>query len=257
MSDKNKIKEISVSEIELEKLLSENLSVVDPSLIFLGHQIPTEDGILDILAMDKENGQLALIELKIKADDNQLFQALNYYDWASSRIEWIGRTYKREYGYEIDVENNIWLILIAPEFSEQLKKVSRHICAFLNLYEYTVLEVPSGQKYVYCKDIDYGEAPIPPEVPSIRRHVDYITDLDARKLLNDGLEKLKTFNIKSEPLLRQIKLVYKGQRVGRIKCKRNSFKIKMLIDETWTEYYDIISEEYWEKFLETVISSNF
>jgi len=31
----------------------------------------------------------------------------------------------------------------------------------------------------------------------------------------------------------------------------------MLIDESWTEYYDIASKEDWEKFLATVISSNF
>jgi len=257
MSDNKRIKKVSVSEAELEKLLIDDLSVVDPSLIFLGHQIHTDDDILDVLAMDKENNQLVLLELKVKPDDGQLFQALNYYDWVSSRIEWIARTYQKDYGYEIDVKKDPWLILVAPEFSDELKKVSRYVNVELTLFEYIVLELSTKERYVYCKDIDYGDAPIPPKIPSLRGHIDYITDPVARKVLEDGLKELETFGIKNETLLRQIKLVYKSNVAGRIRCRRDSFKIKILMDGEWTEYQYIANIDDWKKFIETTISPNF
>lgn len=66
MKKKEKIKKIEVSEKELENLLIEDLSVIDKNLLFLGNQLHTDSGFLDILALDKVENKLVIIELNQK-----------------------------------------------------------------------------------------------------------------------------------------------------------------------------------------------
>jgi RecB family endonuclease NucS len=94
LKERSRIKEIQVSEKELETLLIKDLSVIDTSLQYLGRQIETDSGFLDILAFDREEKSLGIIELKVKEDDGQLFQRITYYDWVRSRRELIKGSYK-------------------------------------------------------------------------------------------------------------------------------------------------------------------
>jgi hypothetical protein len=86
------------------------------------------------------------------------------------------------------------LILIAPTFSEDLKKVARYTNPALSLYEYSVLELPDGERCVVCKDVDYGEPYEPREIPTVESHLNYITDQNVKQIFSEAIQSLK--NIK-------------------------------------------------------------
>lgn len=253
MRKKGKIKKIEVSERELETLLINDLSVIDENLMFLGNQIQTDSGPLDILALDKVDNSLGLIELKVKPDDEQLFQAIRYYDWVRSRIEWINSSYRKEIGRDIDIKADPWIILVAPDFSEKLKKVARYVDVPLELYEYTVLEFPNKEKYVFCKDIDYGEPYESVEIPTIQGHLDYISDEEVRNLCSEVFSQLQDIGINFQPRKGFINLLRKGDRIGKVRCKRTFFKIKTSFKGEWTDYYDIYTKRDWNSFYEKEI----
>ncbi len=69
-------------ESELEDVLKKDISVLDPSLMVIGWQIPTAYGkFIDLLAVDSE-GDLAIIELKKdKTPREVVAQVLDYASW--------------------------------------------------------------------------------------------------------------------------------------------------------------------------------
>jgi len=250
LSKKQKIKEIQVSEKQLEALLIKDLSVIDPKLRFLGRQIETDSGFLDVLALHEEDNGLALIELKVKEDDGQLFQAVRYYDWVKSRIELIRRSYNKE----IDIHVDPWIILVAPSFSENLKKVARYISVdYLSLYEYSVLQLSNGDKWVFCKDIDYGEPYEPREIPTIDGHLNYITNQKVRSICSDALSTLKKSGIEVQPKRGKINLLLGSKIIGKVRCRKQFFKIASVLTGEWSDYHYIYTKKDWRSFFKKEI----
>jgi len=86
-----KVKPIDLKERdELEPLLVANPDVIEQGLQIVCHQLMTDSGPLDILAVDDE-GTLVIIELKNEAAEGHLDQALRYYDWCRQNISWISK----------------------------------------------------------------------------------------------------------------------------------------------------------------------
>lgn len=216
MTIKEQILRIKVKEKELEDLLINDLEELEEDLKYLGRQIMTDSGSLDILALDREK-RLVIIELKVKKDDDQLFQSIRYFDWIKSRIEWISRSYIKE-GYQIDVKKDPWIFLVAPSYSDNLKKVARYVDPDLTLYEYDVIKV-NDRKKVLCREINYGDPYEPVEIPTIQGHLNYIIKDDVRDILEKKLEELRSNHIELQPFPRRITLRYKGKIIGRIRCK--------------------------------------
>lgn len=219
-----KAERIDVSETDLETILINDLDEISEGMKFLGRQIDTDTGTLDILAVDSD-GMLTILELKIKQDDEQLFQGVRYYDWIKSRIEWIRRSYEKEYDYIIDVSKDPWLILVAPSFSENLMKVTRYIDLSVNLFTYAVLQIGDSQKII-CNDIDYGEPYEVVSPPTLVGHVNWISDNNIQKLLRTSIERFKELKMEVRPKRRRISLFYHGKRISRIKCNKKSLNIK-------------------------------
>lgn len=247
--EKGKVREIQVKEKELEALLIKDLSVINGELKFLGRQIETDSGILDILAYYQKDKSVALIELKVEEDDGQLFQVIRYYDWVKSRIELIRRSYRKD----IDTSIDPWVILVAPSFSEELKKVARYVCADLSLFAYSVLELPDGDNYVFCKDIDYGEPNEPIEIPTIQNHLDYITDENAKLTCSTAVSVLQNNGIEVQPRRRSMTLLSGSKIIGRIKCRRGFFNVKLFLEEGQDKYHRINTQEEWDTFVKKQI----
>lgn len=242
---KGKIKEIKVKEKELESLLIKDLSVIDDELKILGRQIETDSGVLDVLAFYQENKSLAIMELKVEEEDRQLFQVIRYYDWVKSRIELIRRSFRKD----IDTSIDPWVILIAPSFSEELKKVARYVCIpYLSLFEYSVLELPNGEKHVFCKDVDYGEPYEQKEIPTVQGHLDYITEENVKLTFSNALSVLKENGIEVQPRIRSLTLLIGSKIIGRIRCRRNFFKVKSSLREGQDTYHIINTQEEWDSF---------
>lgn len=81
-----KIKFTSIeTERKLEKVLAQNLEILDPGLLLIGSQITTDYGkIIDLLAVDSQ-GDLIVIELKRNRTPREVIaQLLDYASWVQS-----------------------------------------------------------------------------------------------------------------------------------------------------------------------------
>ncbi len=110
-------------ESELEAILTENPSVIEEGLSVIDTQVITNSGRLDILGLDSGK-VLVVIELKIEASDEMLWQTLDYYDWVFRNIDTVKRLYA---GSDIDYSQTPRLMLIAPGFSEVIKEIREKI----------------------------------------------------------------------------------------------------------------------------------
>jgi len=239
-------------EKELESLLIDDLGELEEGLRFLGRQIATDSGALDILAVDKD-GLLVVIELKVNERDDQLFQGIRYFDWVKSRIEWISRSFQKEYDFKINVMKDPWLFLVAPSFSDNLKKVSRYVELNLMLFEYDVIQI-GDKKKVLCRETDYGEPYEPEEVPTVQGHQDYIEDPEIKTVFEKAIEDIKSKGIKVEPKKRRITLRHKGKIIGRIWCRKTWFFIRPVFDDKIR--HAIRSEDQWNDFRDNVLYPN-
>jgi hypothetical protein len=132
-----KVKAVSVREKEeLEPLLVANPQIIEEGLKVVDHQHPTDSGPLDILAIDSE-GTLVVVELKNEAAESHLDQGLRYYDWCRQNISWIANAYSAK--AKINSEAAPRLMLIAPAFTDTVRRIAKYIDADLTLIEYHVL----------------------------------------------------------------------------------------------------------------------
>jgi len=70
------VKILDISERELESFVKLSLSNIETGLTLIDTQVNTYRGPLDVLAADNE-GCLVVIELKVKENDDMLFQAVD------------------------------------------------------------------------------------------------------------------------------------------------------------------------------------
>lgn len=246
---------IDMEESEIEDYLVKNREAIEEGMIILGHQIRTDSGPLDILALDEDN-VLIVIEIKSEMDDGQLDQGLRYYDWVRSNIEWISRTYKKEIGKEINIKKEPELLLIAPEFSENLKKVVKYVSIPIRLMECTSFKLQSGERHVICKPVEVGAPSEPIIVPTKKGNLEYIEDEKVRELCGNVLASLKNVGVEIRPIKdKWFSLWFKRKRFMYLGCKRRFFVCQIeRPDGTWTERLRVEDEDSWNDVFEREIA---
>jgi RecB family endonuclease NucS len=90
--------------------LCKNIETIEKGIIFMQRQVEVPGGIVDIIAMDKNNN-VCVIEIKIKEDKNLVWQAMHYPE--EIKKQWRNR--------------NVRMITIAPDYSEHMLKALRNI----------------------------------------------------------------------------------------------------------------------------------
>lgn len=113
------------SETELEEILVNDPEQIEEGFRLLRTQRRTTPygKRLDVLGVDSK-GTLTVIELKIKEDEEQLLQAMEYFDWLLER----GLSFFRDHFSTQDIANKTpRVILVAPEFSERTIKLCKYI----------------------------------------------------------------------------------------------------------------------------------
>jgi Holliday junction resolvase-like predicted endonuclease len=238
-----KIEEVEVEEKELEDLLVEDPEAIERGMKILGRQIQIDSGPLDVLAVD-EDGALTLVELKSKIDDGQLDQGLRYYDWVRSNIQWTSRNFK-----EVDAEEEPRLILIAPAFSENLRRIAKYVDVNLDLIEYRVIHLPDGKRGVLCHRLEIGGPPEPPVVPTREGNIKRIENEEVRQLCAECVKELENKGIEIRPLQGwRFSIWYKGKRFMRLRCKKKFFVCEIQKpDGLWTRRIRITTKKEWEK----------
>lgn len=247
-----RLKKINLREREeLEPMIISDPDLIEEGLKILTHQLMTDSGPLDILAIDSDNC-LVIIELKIEAVDGHIDQGLRYYDWCSQNISWIAQAYK---SFKINPEINPRLILIAPAYTDTVKRIAKYIDIDLRLFEYIALENEKSEKTIVCKSIDFGQQFEPTIIPTIEKKLEYFKDKKVRELFENVLSELNERGIEIKPIKDLwVSFWYKNKRFMYMSPKQNFFVIEVLTPEdTWTQRMRINNEKEWTTAFETHI----
>lgn len=245
------VKKIEIKEREeLEPILVANPEVLEEGLRIVTHQLTTPTGPLDILAVDEE-GALVVIELKNEVDEkeDQLLQAIRYYDWCFENRSWLAHAYKEK---SIDPQKDPRLVLVAPDFSESLKRLAKYLAVEVELYRYQAIELPTGERAVICNQSFYEERPEVPIIASIAQSVERIKNESVKTLYNECLDKLGDLKLELQPrAYGTISGFYKCMRIIRIYPQNKFFAIRLRRgDGSWTERIRISKNKDWEDFVD-------
>ena len=248
-----KVKTISVREREeLEPLLVKNPGIIEDGLKILDHQLSTDSGPLDILAVDSE-GTLIVIELKNEAADGHLDQGLRYYDWCRQNISWIANAYNSK--AKINAEVPPRLMLVAPAFTETVKRIAKYVNAGLDLIEYHAFENEKREKGLICTAIDFGQPPVPPEIPTIEKKMQYFRSDKVKKLFGSIIEELKGRQVEIKPVSGLwISLWYRSKRFMYTAPARHFFVVQVLKpDGNWSGRIRVSTRKEWEQVLQRYV----
>ena len=241
-------------ESELEAILTENPNVIEEGLSVIDTQVITNSGRLDILGLDSGKA-LVVIELKIEASDEMLWQTLDYYDWIFRNIDTVKRLYPDS---DIDYSQTPRLMLIAPGFSEVIKRRAVYLETSVELQEYKYLEA-GNEKGMLLSPVSIPPAPWD-ERPEKRRSpeelVGYITNEQSRELCQRVIERIKSIGTSIQALSRKyhIALYVRGSRFAAISPRREFFWVETYIGEEW-KATKIGTEEDFDNILEDVKTS--
>ena len=240
------VKTVSLAkESDLERILVDHPYCIEEGLAVLAHQHPTDSGPLDILAVDSEE-TLVVIELKNEVSDGHLDQGLRYYDWCRQNISWIAAAYTGK--VKIKAENTPRLLLIAPFFTETVRRIAKYVNAELELIEFS-FQNEKGERGLICNSIDFGQAPVPPEIPSLEKKMEYFQSEKVKELFQEALNELKAKQVEIKPIHDLwISFWYRGKRFMYAAPKRNFFVVEVLkTDGNWSGRIRISTRKEWEK----------
>lgn len=241
------VKTVSLpKESDLERILIEHPSCIEDGLVILAHQHPTDSGPLDILAVDSEE-TLVVIELKNEASESHLDQGMRYYDWCRQNIAWLAAAYVGK--TKIKPENSPRLLLIAPSFTDTVRRIAKYINAELELIEFHAFQNEKGERGLICSSIDFGQAPVPPEIPSIDKKLEYFQSEKVKELFQEVLSELGTKQVEVKPIHDLwISFWYRGKRFMYAAPKRNFFVVEVLKTEgDWSGRIRISTRKEWEQ----------
>lgn len=233
-----KYKKVEVSEKQLEELTRKSPDLIEDGLKYIDHQRQTDRGPLDILCVDSGNA-LVVAELKVIEDDGMLVQGIDYYDYISRNLEGFARAYKDN---KIDPTQKLRLFLIAPSFSVTLINRCKWIDIPISLFIFQCISFADNLKEIIpvFKEITIPSTPKPVEVYTIDQRLDYITDLNIRKVAENLLKKIKEWdqgNILIEPLQSDISIKVSGKVFAYLGPRRKFFIIYTYDTENkWTGY---------------------
>ena len=247
-----KLKTISIQEhTQLEPMLKADLAVLEEGLRVVASQLQTDSGPLDILAVDSD-GTLIVVELKDEAAEGIIDQGLRYYDWCIQNLPWISRAYKE---FNIDPKVAPRLYLVAPSFTDNVKRIAKYINIELKLFVYQAVENDLGEQALICNELDYGDVPEPPQVPTIDEKLAYITDDKVRDLFKTIINELKARGIEVRPVGGlNMTCWYKGKRFMWISPRKRWIVANVLsLGGTWLGRENITTQEAWDGVFNTQI----
>ena len=250
-----KVKAISIREKEeLEPLLMKNPGFIEEGLKVISHQQSTDSGPLDILAVDEE-GTLVVIELKNEAADGHLDQGLRYYDWCRQNISWIASAFGKK--HTINADSTPRLMLVAPSFTDTVKRIAKYIDAELELIEYHAFQNEKREQGLICNRLDFGSAPEPPEIPSIEKKMAHFTSEKAKALFKTALGQLVKRNVEVKPINGLwCSLWYQGKkRFGYMAPRQQFFIVDVLRpDGDWSNRQRISTRKEWDSVFQKSVS---
>lgn len=239
------LEEIEIEEKTLERILHDNPHYLEEGLRSIARQFPTDSGLLDLLLVDDDN-TLVVVELKNEEDDYQLLQALRYYDYVTENLYEISHHFEN-IGVNLNTKELPRLMLVAPSFSDTLKRAAKYLGIEIDLKEYIAVKMPDERIGLIIRDVEIpGMQPSPP--PTINEKLDKIRDENLKDLAKRILEQLKSENVEMRPIHGDwISLFYHNKKLASIACRRTRLAIDIPTSEGKWNRYQIFKEEDWLK----------
>jgi hypothetical protein len=192
------------SEAELHMIIQAELDAIEEGLELLQHEYPSGKGILDFLCADSDH-RLVIIEVKLHVDENILFQALRYYGDIDKNRYVVARLFADK---DVNPEDPPRIILIAERFSEDIRRLSTLVRLDIELLEYSVVTLPTGEKGILYHPV----SPVPPPPPGpkpIEWLLNYLKEESLKPLLQEIRQAVKGIGKGIEEYAAQDYIAYK------------------------------------------------
>ncbi len=221
-----KYKLIEIQEKDLEEIVRKSSDCIEQGLKYVDHQKRTDRGPLDVLLVDSGKA-LVVSELKVVEDDSMLVQGIDYYDYITRNLEGFARAYKTK-NATLDPTQKARLFLIAPSFSVSLLNRCKWIDIPISLFTFQCIAFEDNPKEIIpiFKEITIPSRPQPIEVYTLEQRLSYITDKEMRKIVDNLLEEIKTWdadNILIEPTKYDISIKVSGRVFAYLGPRRKHF----------------------------------
>ena len=242
-----KIKQVQIRERdELEPLLVRDPGIIEEGLRVISHQLQTDTGPLDILAVDTQ-GRLVVVELKSEAAESHLDQGLRYYDWVRQNLGWIAGAFK---DFNIEPKSLPKLCLIAPSFTDNVVQIAKYVNVDLQLLEYHAVEDEKGERGLICTALDFGPPIEPPQLMTIEDKAKWFADDRLRDLFKTILSELAEAGYEVKPIGGlEVTIWHKGKRFIWMAARRKFFTVNVLTPaDNWGGAQSIASRKAWDEY---------
>lgn len=220
------------NEKELHSRIEKELDALEEGLVLLKYEYALPGGIPDFLCVDS-GGRLVIIEVKSYEDENILFQALRYYNEVDKIKHYIKETFS-EKNIVINSEDPR-IILIAGNFSDDIKRLSTLVIPEIELYEYRLLRTQDGIEGIFYHFIPLAKEEVLPSKPkTIEEIKSYMTENGLKPLFDKILKEIPALgeNIETYTRREYVGFKYKGRQIAYLWPHRKSFDFSVpTIDE--------------------------
>ncbi len=232
-----KFKCVEVSEKELEDLIRKAPHMIEDGLQYISHQKKTNRGPLDVLLVDSGNS-LVVAELKVTEDDIMLIQSLDYYNDVSTNIELLARAYSQ---FEINPEQEVRLLLIAPSFSVLFLNRCKWLDIPVSLFSYKCIQLEgTAEKVPVFNEIMIPFVPVIEKPYLLEDKFNYIVNEESRHIAKKFIAEVRSWdasNISSDAIKYAISVKFHGTVLYYLSPHRKFFHIAAYNPEgEWTSF---------------------
>ena len=221
------------NEKELHAIIEKELDVLEEGLGLLKYEFGLGKGTPDFLCVDS-GGRLVIIEVKLREDENILFQALRYYNEIDKEKYAIAKMFSDK---KIDPGEHPRILLIAEKFSDDIRRLSTLVVPDVELYEYTLLLTPDEKQGICYHPVSLPKIEEIPSKPATSEDLrNYMTKDTLKPVFDKLIEEVKNIGKGIEEYATQgyIGFKYKGRQIAWIGPQRKSFDIgAVIIDENF------------------------
>jgi len=237
-------------EREIESSIVKTPEQLEDGLRVLAHQVQTDRGPLDILAIDP-NDTLVVIEIKRdEATTDALIQTLEYYDWVFENRTALAHFYSKK--ARIDIYQTPRIVLVADSFSPQVITTAKHVRPPIELKMYVHLQSKEGEKGFFFTSIEIPIPKGPPPRPTTEAdHIGYITNKEVQQICRDLLQKIKEIgdDIELKPTEYYLACQFNNRNFALFVTRRDFFHVHTAdwSDSVRIEHPEDFTPEWFEK----------
>jgi len=239
------VKNEVLNETELHQIIIEDIEALEEGITILKNEFQCGDrGTADFLYVDSGN-RLGIIEVKMGADEDIIFQGLRYYDWVNKNRHAVANMFP---GNKINPNEEPRITLVAKSFSDDVRSLTTHFRPDVELFEYTVLRSKDNDRGLCFHPVSPPKIEEMPLEPMTEKDlIEYITDGELQKLFIEKIEEIISLNpgIKKRATQNYLGFLYKGRFIAGLGPLRKAFDIQAakLDDDTHVINYPWIRIE--------------